>query len=175
MILSLFSKDFLEGHISRSLFYCSIAEMTLSEITGPFEPNFTRVAETVDLIELKKDHPWVPLFVFSEGRDKFATGAWTRYMESAEWNRYNELKERVEARVAWRSYEHQKDYFRVYLKHLEAIVGAELVQQTFPNLLEVCQGDMSDSQWKTRHLVLYAHGNMSTAIKWLRCLRLKSR
>lgn len=175
IMITLFAKPFLDGLLSRCLFYCNIAELALTEFHSNFEENYPRLCKTVETIEAQKDHPWIPLFIFAEGRDKYAVGAWIRYMESAEWNRYNELKERIESRVNWRSYEHQKDYFRVQLRHLKAIIGDTEVKQLFPLLEKHCEGDMSDTQWKTRHMVLYAHGNMSTAIKWLRCLRLKSR
>lgn len=177
-IVRFFARALLDGNVNRSLFYLSLSELALSEFEEDFDTGYVKLCSAVHTIEDQKDHPWIPLFVFSEGRDKYALGAWIRYMESNEWNRYNELKERVEARVNWRSYEHQKDYFRVQLRHLIAVMGDDIVQEIFPRLYNLCggcNGEMSDTQWKTRHLVLYSHGNMSTAIKWLRCLRLKSR
>jgi len=169
-----YAEMFSQGRVSRSLFYIVLSELVLSEMYGDPQFYYPIVERSVELIEkFTSANPWIPLFVLAEGRDHYSTGAWTRYTESAEWNKYNVLKERIENNITWRSYEHQKDFFKIHLKHL-AGTGLD-TNVLFPLLSKSCEGEPSDSQWKSRHLVLYAHGNMSSAIKVLRKYRIKSR
>lgn len=182
VFIDTYSKPFLHGKISRSIFYTVLSELVYCEMRDDPTIFYPIVKSTVETIQQLKKHPFIPLFVMAEGRDKYSTGAWVRYFESIDWNQYNQLKEVIENRVHWRSYEHQKDYFRVHLRHLKA-TGLD-INAVFPNLTESCSGsgsqsgilsEPSDAQWKTRHLVLYSHGSMSGAIKLLRKFRIKSR
>jgi hypothetical protein len=171
--LDIFSQAHKNGEISGALFLCVLAELAFNELCEDPAIFYPHVKDTVERIESYSQRPWIPLFVFSEGRDRYSVGGWTRYTESINWNLYNDLKERVERCVNWRSYEHQKDFFRIHLKHLSDC-GVN-TKSVFPHLTKSCSGEPSDTQWKTRHLVLYAHGKMSGPIKLLRKYRIKSR
>lgn len=179
MFIDRFSEMFIQGRISRSLFYVVLSEIVLNEMYADPQFYYPFVERSVELIEkFTTKYPWIPLFILAEGRDHYSLGAWTRFTESVDWNKYNILKERIENDINWRSYDHQLDFFKIHMKHLSE-TGLD-VATLFPRLSKSCKegpfkGEPSDTQWKTRHLVLYAHGTMAPAVKLLRKFRLKSR